>query len=75
MTAKRVDLGKPRVDQQEEEEAVRIEQIRKNQPAIELLRSWMETKDEDDAAEQRETWEYLKKVLDEDRLSDRKLFP
>jgi hypothetical protein len=28
-----------------------------------------------DEEEQRETWEYLKRVLDEDRLSDRKLFP
>lgn len=30
---------------------------------------------EGDPAEQRETLEYLKKALDEDRLSDRKLFP
>ena len=29
---------------------------------------------DDDEAEQRETGEYLKRVLDEDRLSDRKLF-
>jgi excisionase family DNA binding protein len=48
------------------------EQARKNQAAIELLRSWRE---EGDEQEQRETWEYLKKALDEDRLSDRKLFP
>lgn len=48
------------------------ERARKNQAAIELLRSWRE---EGDKEEQRETWEYLKKVLDEDRLSDRKLFP
>ena len=39
---------------------------------IELLRRWREEGDEE---EQRETWEYLKKALDEDRLSDRKLFP
>ncbi len=42
--------------------------------AITLLRHWRE--DESDTEEQRETWEYLKRVLDEDRLSsDRKLFP
>ncbi len=39
---------------------------------IDLLQSWI---DEDDQGEQRETGEYLVKVLDEDRLSDRKLFP
>ena len=39
--------------------------------AIELLRSWCKG----DKQEQRETLEYLKRVLDEDRLSDRKLFP
>lgn len=38
--------------------------------AIKLLRSWRE----DDEQEQKETWEYLKVALDEDRLSDRKLF-
>ena len=31
--------------------------------------------DEDDTAEQQETGEYLIQALDEDRLSDRKLFP
>jgi hypothetical protein len=30
---------------------------------------------DDDAAEQRETWAYLQRALDEDRLSDRPLFP
>lgn len=30
---------------------------------------------EDDLAEQRETWAYLQQVLDEDRLSARPLFP
>jgi hypothetical protein len=38
---------------------------------IELLRSWQEG----DAEEQRETWEFLKAALDEDRPSRRKLFP
>ena len=42
--------------------------------AIELLRSWREASD-DELREQQETWEYLKKALDEDRLSSRKFFP
>ena len=49
----------------------RSKQIQKNQAAIELLRSWRQG----DAQEQRETLAYLKRALDEDRLSDRKLFP
>jgi hypothetical protein len=40
--------------------------------AIALLQSWI---DEDNAAEQKETGDFLIKALDEDRLSDRKLFP
>jgi hypothetical protein len=36
-----------------------------------LLRSWQEG----DAEEQRETWEFLRAALDEDRPSPRKLFP
>jgi hypothetical protein len=43
----------------------------KNRALIQLLRSWREG----DEQEQRSTWEYLKKALDEDRLSERKLFP
>ncbi len=43
-----------------------------NQTAIDLLRSWREEGNEE---EQRETWEFLKQALDEDRLSDRPLFP
>jgi hypothetical protein len=42
--------------------------------AIELLRSWREASD-DELLERQETWEYLKKALDEDRLSSRKFFP
>jgi hypothetical protein len=49
----------------------RAKQIQKNQAAIELLRSWRQG----DEQEQRETLAYLKRALDEDRLSDRKLFP
>ena len=36
-----------------------------------LLSSWLEG----DVQEHRETWELLKRALDEDRPSDRKLFP
>ena len=39
---------------------------------VELLQSWIE---DGDAEEQRETGEYLRQALDEDRLSDRSLFP
>jgi hypothetical protein len=39
---------------------------------VALLQSWIE---DGDAEEQKETGEYLVRVLDEDRLSDRKLFP
>ena len=51
-----------------------VELPAKNQAAIELLRSWRED-DEYDEEEQKATWEFLKQALDEDRLSDRKLFP
>ena len=44
----------------------------KQAKSIALLQSWM---DEEDAEEQQETGEYLIQALDEDRLSDRKLFP
>ena len=40
--------------------------------SIDLLQSWM---DEEDAEEQQETGEYLIQALDEDRLSERQLFP
>lgn len=39
---------------------------------VNLLQAWI---DEGDAEEQRETGEYLIHALDEDRLSDRPLFP
>lgn len=44
----------------------------KQTKVVNLLQSWL---DEEDAEEQRETGEYLISALDEDRLSDRKLFP
>ncbi|MBI1904015.1 MAG: hypothetical protein HYS13_23180 [Planctomycetia bacterium] len=37
-----------------------------------LIQTWI---DEGDLAEQTETGEYLVRALDDDRLSDRKLFP
>jgi hypothetical protein len=42
--------------------------------ALALLQSW-DVDESPERDEQRETWEYLKQALDEDRLSDRKLFP
>jgi len=39
---------------------------------VTLLQAWIA---EGDPEEQRETGEYLVRVLDEDRLADRKLFP
>jgi hypothetical protein len=39
---------------------------------VALLQSWIESPDE---AEQKETGDFLVRALDEDRLSDRKLFP
>lgn len=40
--------------------------------AINTLQSWV---DDEDVEDQHETGQYLIQVLDEDRLSDRKLFP
>lgn len=49
------------------------EQARKNQVAIDLLDSWLD--DTEDALEHQQAWDFLKTALDEDRLSDRPLFP
>jgi hypothetical protein len=49
------------------------EQAQKNQAAIALLDSWMN--DDEDANEHQQAWDFLKTALDEDRLSDRPLFP
>jgi hypothetical protein len=51
---------------------VNIEKARKNQSAIDLLDSWLDK--EQDASEHQQTWDFLQKALDEDRLSDRPLF-
>jgi hypothetical protein len=40
--------------------------------AIDMLQSWVDDEDDED---QKATGQYLIEVLDEDRLSDRKLFP
>ena len=48
-------------------------QLRQKQAeAVDMLQSWI---DDEDVEEQQETGEYLVQVLDEDRLSERKLFP
>jgi hypothetical protein len=44
----------------------------KQADAINLLQSWL---GDEEAEEQQETGQYLIHALDEDRLSDRKLFP
>ncbi len=44
----------------------------KQAKAVNLLQSWM---DDEDIEEQQETGQYLIRALDEDRLSERKLFP
>jgi hypothetical protein len=58
----------------EAEEQRRL-QREKNQALIDLLRSWLDETDPEVIREQRETWEFLKQALDEDRPSYRKLFP
>jgi predicted DNA-binding antitoxin AbrB/MazE fold protein len=47
-----------------------VQKIGHSEDAISLLETWS-TGDEE---EQSETWTYLQRVLDEDRLSSRKLF-
>jgi hypothetical protein len=44
----------------------------KQAEAVDVLQTWI---DDEDIEEQQETGEYLIQVLDEDRLSARKLFP
>ena len=53
---------------------INAEQAQKNQAAIDLLDSWMADESED-AAEHQQAWDFLKVALDEDRLSNRPLFP
>ena len=49
-------------------------QMEKNRRAVALLESWLDV-DEETQAEHRETLDYLVRTLDEDRTSNRKLFP
>lgn len=44
----------------------------KQTEAVSLLQSWI---DDEDGKEQQETGQYLINALDDDRLSERKLFP
>ncbi len=44
----------------------------RSQAISDLFKSW---EAEDDEQDHQETWEFLKTALDEDRLSDRPLFP
>jgi plasmid stability protein len=44
----------------------------KQAEAVSLLQSWI---DDEDGKEQQETGQYLINALDDDRLSERKLFP
>ena len=57
----------------EEQSEVRlvIQPTKKPDDAVKLINMWLEG----DRNEQKETWEYLKRSLDEDRPSSRKLFP
>jgi len=49
-----------------------LELKQKQAEAVNLLQTWM---DDEDEAEQQETGQYLIQALDDDRLSERKLFP
>jgi hypothetical protein len=51
---------------------LRTASVTRQAQTVALLQSWF---DGEDAEDRRETGEYLIRVLDEDRLSDRKLFP
>ncbi|MBL1179148.1 hypothetical protein [Pantanalinema sp. GBBB05] len=45
----------------------------KQTEAVNLLQSWID--DDEDEGEQQETGQYLVQALDDDRLSERRLFP
>lgn len=51
------------------------QQAERNQALIALVRSWCDEDAAEDLQELQAEWEELKHALDEDRLSDRKLFP
>jgi hypothetical protein len=51
------------------------EQAERNQALIALIQSWCEEDAAEDPEKLQAEWDELKQALDEDRLSDRKLFP
>lgn len=53
---------------------IRRRNIERNQAAIALLQSWSEEDDPEEIREQRETLEYLKRAVDEDRPGQRSVF-
>ena len=61
----------PQPNPTEEEAPERESAQERIQTTVRALRALLE----DDAEEQRETFTYLKQVLDEDRFSTRRLFP
>ena len=63
-------MKQPATRAHDSEDEERQEQIRRNQAVIDLLNRW----EQEDVDEQRHTIEYLMRVLDEDRLSYRRLF-
>jgi len=75
LTLARLAYEPPRATSQSEIESKELSQsapqFQRSHALIQLLNSWREG----DEQEQRSTWEYLKRALDEDRLSERKLFP
>ena len=68
--AKRIKRRKASIGPVDDSSQPDHEQLERNQRVIQVLDSFLE----EDAEEQRETWEYLKRVLDEDRPEGRKLF-
>jgi len=58
------------VDLEDHTEVRLIVDVERPQKAAELLKAWTEG----DESEQKDTWRYLKRVLDEDRPSSRKFF-
>jgi|SwirhisoilCB1_FD_contig_21_19428502_length_306_multi_3_in_0_out_0_2 hypothetical protein len=51
------------------------QQAERNRALIALIRSWCEEDAAEDPQKLQAEWDELKRALDEDRLSDRKLFP
>ncbi|BDA68007.1 hypothetical protein CAL7716_021730 [Calothrix sp. PCC 7716] len=47
--------------------------MKQHEALSKLMQEWEE--EDEDEQEQTETWEFLRKALDEDRLSNRPLFP